>query len=179
MGMSKLPEVPEPEPWMRGTLREVPAVGRAVLHALQLAAEDLTKWTEGLTDAEVHARPLGLNSVGFHLRHIAGSVDRILCYAEGRQLEAGQLARLKAEGDELRAGVDSLAELMAGVEAAFSDAEGRVRVLAGADMEVTRGIGRRMLPTTLGGALVHVADHTQRHVGQVVTTAKVLRALRG
>jgi hypothetical protein len=89
--------LPYVEPWLRGTHTDVPAVGRAVLHALELGLDDLTKWTAGLSDAEVHAQPLGLPSAAFHLRHIARSVDRILSYAEGNQLTADQLAALKAE----------------------------------------------------------------------------------
>lgn len=166
---------PYVEPWMSGTHSDVPAVSRAVLHALDLALDDVTKWTRGLTDAEVHSRPLGLPSVAFHLRHIARSVDRILNYAEGNPLSTEQLAVLKAE----QIGEETLAELLAEMEASFSNAAGRVRVLATADFETVRGVGRKQLPTTVGGALIHVADHTQRHVGQVVTTAKVLVALRG
>jgi uncharacterized damage-inducible protein DinB len=162
------------EPWLRGTHADVPAVGRAVLHALELGLDDLTKWTAGLSDAEVHAQPLGLPAVAFHLRHIARSVDRILSYAEGNQLTAEQLTALKVE----QSGNETLAELMAEVEASFSNAAERVRVLATADFDTFRGVGRKQLPTSIGGALIHVADHTQRHVGQVVTTAKVLVALR-
>ena len=161
------------EPWLRGTHGDVPAVGRAVLHALELALDDLANWASGLSDAEVHAQPLGLPAVAFHLRHIARSVDRILSYAEGNQLTAEQLAALKAE----HIGNETLAELMAEVEASFSNAGKRIRVLATADFDTFRGVGRKQLPTSIGGALVHVADHTQRHVGQVVTTAKVLVAL--
>ena len=166
--------VPYVEPWLRGTHADVPAVGRAVLHALDLALDDLTKWTEGLTDAEVHSEPLGLTSVSFHLKHIARAVDRLLGYAEGNQLTSEQLAALKAElgGDE------TLAELLAEVEVSFSNAAERVRVLATGDFNTPRGVGRKQLPTSIGGALIHVADHTQRHVGQVVTTAKVIGALR-
>jgi uncharacterized damage-inducible protein DinB len=167
--------IPYVEPWLRGTHAEVPAVGRAVLHALDLALDDLTKWTEGLTDAEVHALPLGLPAVAFHLRHIARSTDRLLSYAEGNQLSAEQLTALKAEQN----GEETLAVLLAEVEVSFSNAAGRVRVLATADFDTFRGVGRKQLPTSIGGALVHVADHTQRHVGQVVTTAKVLKSLRG
>ena len=83
--------VPYVEPWLRGTHADVPAVGRAVLHALDLALDDLTKWTAGLKDAQVHAQPLGLTSVAFHLRHIARSTDRILSYAEGKQLSEEQI----------------------------------------------------------------------------------------
>jgi uncharacterized damage-inducible protein DinB len=153
---------------------DVPAAARAILHALDLALDDLTKWTEGLTDAEVHAQPLGLTPVAFHLRHIARSIDRLLSYAEGKQLSADQLAALKAE----RTGDETMAMLLAEVEASFSNAAERVRVLATANLDTFRGVGRKQLPTSVGGALIHVADHTQRHVGQVVTTAKVLKALR-
>ena len=165
---------PYTEPWLRGTHTDVPAAGRAVLHALELALDDLTKWTAGLTDAEVHAQPLGLTPIAFHLRHIARSTDRILTYAEGEQLSEGQLAALKAEslGDE------SLAELLIVVQASFARASERIRVLATANLDTPRSVGRKQLPTSLGGALIHVADHTLRHVGQVVTTAKVLKALR-
>jgi uncharacterized damage-inducible protein DinB len=145
-----------------------------VLHALDLALDDLTKWTAGLADAEVHEHPLGLSSIAFHLRHIARSTDRILTYAEGGQLSSEQLTDLKAE----QSGEESLAALLAEVETSFSNAGERIRVLATADFDTFRGVGRKQLPTSIGGALIHVADHTQRHVGQVVTTAKVIKAVR-
>ncbi|HMD76395.1 MAG TPA: DinB family protein [Terracidiphilus sp.] len=171
--MSPSPQ-PYIEPWLRGTHTEVPTVGRAVLHALDLALDDLNKWTEGLSYAELHAQPLGLNSVAFHLRHIARSTDRLLSYAEGDQLSSEQLSALKAES----AGEETLAALLAEVEASFRNARDRVRVLATANFDTARSVGRKQLPTSIGGALIHVADHTQRHVGQVVTTAKVPKALR-
>jgi uncharacterized damage-inducible protein DinB len=169
---------PYPEPWLCGTHADVPAAGRAVLHALDLALDDLSKWTAGLTDAEAHTQPFSLPSIAFHLRHIARSTDRILTYAEGGQLTAEQLAVLKTEqgGEGVQ---ESLAALMAEVEISFSNASERVRVLATANLDTPRFVGRKQLPTSIGGALIHVADHTQRHAGQVITTAKVLRALRG
>ena len=173
MNTSPVP-TPYTEPWLRGTYSEVPAAGRAVLHALDLAWDDLTRWTSGLTDAEAHMEPLGLPSLGFHLRHIARSTDRILTYAEGRQLSADQLASMKAE----KGGEETLARMLEEVRASFDRAAERVRALAGADLNAFRGVGRKQLPTSVGGAMIHVADHTQRHVGQAVTTAKVLRAMR-
>jgi uncharacterized damage-inducible protein DinB len=160
---------------MSGTHGDVPVVGRGVMHALELAMLDLTKWTEGLSDAEVHTQPYGLPTVAFHLRHIARSVDRILTYAEGNALTAEQLALLKAE----QLGEESLESMLGEVAIAFASAGDRIRLLALMDLETFRGVGRKQLPTSIGGALIHVADHTQRHVGQVVTTAKVLVALRG
>jgi hypothetical protein len=152
--------VPYVEPWLRGTHSDTTAVGRAVLHAFDLALDDITKWTEGLSDLEIHAQPLGLSPVSFHLKHIARSIDRLLTYAEGGQISADQLASLKTE----QTGCETLAELMAEVETSFSNAADRVRVLATADFNTFRGVGRKQLPTSIGGALVHVADHTQRHV---------------
>ena len=162
------------EPWLSGTHTDVPAAGRAVIHALELAVDDLRKWTDGLTDAEIHSSPLGLTPVARHLAHIAGSVDRILTYAEGNQLSAEQLAAIKAEGTDER----SLASLLEAVESSLGQAASRIRAIAGGDFEAPRAVGRKQLPTSMGGALIHVADHTQRHVGQVVVTAKVLKALR-
>ena len=182
MTTSSPASAPYTEPWLRGTYTDVPAAGRAVLHALDLALDDLSKWTSGLTDAEIHAQPLGLPPVAFHLRHIARSTDRILTYAEGEQLSTEQLAALKTEkngtGQGGEGNQESLSVLLAEVEISFTDAGERIRVLATANLDTPRFVGRKQLPTSIGGALIHVADHTQRHVGQVVTTAKVLRALR-
>jgi uncharacterized damage-inducible protein DinB len=163
----------EPEPWLRGTLADVPAVIRAVLHALESAHEDAERWCADMTGIEVNARPSGLPSVAFQLRHIAGSVDRLLTYAEARDLSEAQLAELPREGDGAMPHV-LLREFGKSIERASQ----RIRGFIGADLEAERFVGRKRLPTTLGGLLVHVAEHTQRHAGQMVTTAKVLKASR-
>lgn len=162
------------EPWLRGTLTEVDAVTRAVLHALELAEEDAEKWCGGLDDAEMNARPHGIAPVAFHLRHIARSLDRLLSYAEGAQLDATQKAALKSELDE---GATAYAVMQEFRERLRSAAQ-RVRAFSPEDFNAPRAVGRAMLPTTVGGLLVHCADHTQRHIGQAVTTAKVLMAMR-
>ena len=161
-----------PEPWLRGTLTEVPAVGRGVLHALELAWEDANKWCAELSDEQIHARPAGLSSVAFQLRHIAGSLDRLLTYAEGNALSNEQVRALKAEARSECTAREVLNEL----EAAISRGSLRVRALASEDLALPRVVGSRRLPTTLGGLLVHIADHTQRHVGQTITTAKLVSA---
>ena len=161
-----------PEPWLRGTLAEVPAVARGVLHALELAWEDTNKWCGGLSDIQIHARPTGLPSVAFQLRHIAGSLDRLLTYAEGRSLSVEQLQTLKIEARP----EGSVKEVLAELEAAINRGSSRVRALASEDLALPREVGTKRLPTTLGGLLVHIADHTQRHVGQAITTAKLVSA---
>jgi uncharacterized damage-inducible protein DinB len=163
-----------PEPWLRGTLTDVPAVARGVLHALELAREDLEKWCGGLTQEELNARPAGLPPIAFHVRHIARSLDRLLTYVEGRALTEEQLAELKSES-QLGATRHSL---FAELAAALAKSSERVRTVATGNLETSRTVGKKALPTTVGGLLVHVADHTQRHVGQAVTTAKVLAAQR-
>src|SRR5260370_30082781 len=104
-----------PEPWLRGTLTEVPAVARGVLHALELAQEDTRKWCADLSDAQLHARPAGLPSVAFQLRHIAGSVDRLLTYAEGRAMSEEQLQTLQTEESPDASGIELLSNLQSGI----------------------------------------------------------------
>ena len=164
----------QPEPWLRGTLTEMDAVRRAVLHALELAAEDLREWCGGLSDEEMNARPFDLAPVAFHLRHIARSLDRLLTYAEGSRLDAAQLAAMKSE---LKPGA-ARDEVFRELEDALGRSTLRVRALSPEEYGAFRGVGRAQLPTSVGGLLVHCADHTQRHVGQAVTTAKVVMGSR-
>ena len=164
----------QPEPWLRGTHTELPAVIRAVVHALELAGDNVTRSCAALSIEELHARPAGIASVAFHLRHIVRSLDRLLTYAEGRQLNADQLAGLKTELDTDATPGEVVAEFRKGIESALE----RVRACARADLEQPRTVGRKALPTTVGGLLVHCADHTQRHTGQAVTTAKIVTARR-
>jgi uncharacterized damage-inducible protein DinB len=158
------------EPWLRGTEIEVPAVGRAILHALRLAEEDLHKWCGSLSDEQLNARSGDAPPVAFHIRHLSRSLDRLLTYAEGRSLDDEQIAQLETEL-ETNATHD---ELFAELSAALADASVRLRVLAVKNLEEARFVGKKRLPTTLGGLLVHIADHTQRHVGQAITTSRLI-----
>lgn len=164
-----------PEPWLRGTRTDTQAVVRGVLHALDLAREDGLRSCEGLSLEQLNASPFGLTPLSYHLRHIPRSLDRLLTYAEGGQLSDRQLAALRSE---LNTAIDRdtlLSEFCEG----FVLAETRLNNCIGADFEAVRGVGRKSLPTTVGGLLVHLADHTQRHTGQIVTTAKVVRSAQG
>jgi uncharacterized damage-inducible protein DinB len=166
----------QPEPWLRGTHSEIPAVPRAVLHALELAREDLTSWCGQLSEEELMAIPSGLPSIGFQLRHIARSLDRLLTYAEGRRLNERQLQALATEADAQC----SKAEIFSQLSVALTESSARILKL-GENPDILnqpRAVGRKNLPTTVAGLLVHIADHTQRHVGQAITTAKILVAQR-
>jgi uncharacterized damage-inducible protein DinB len=162
------------EPWLRGTLTDVDALKRQVLHALELAVEDVERWCSGLSDPEMNARPFGVAPVAFHLRHIARSLDRLLTYAEGRQLSPEQMELLRSELDP-----GAVAEVvLAEVAARLDEAMARVRAISTSSYEEPRGVGRARLPSTVGGLLIHCAEHTQRHVGQAVTTAKIVIGMR-
>lgn len=162
----------EPEPWLSGSHVDLPAVIRAIVHALELSRQDVEKWCATLSDEALNAHPSGIAPVAFHLRHIVRSLDRLLTYAEGRQLNPEQLALLKTEMDPGALAAEVLTEFRSGIEDALS----RVKAFTGADLEQSRQVGRKALPTTVGGLLVHCADHTQRHTGQAVTTAKLVQA---
>jgi hypothetical protein len=170
-----LPEA-QVEPWLRATRTETPVVVRAVLHAIDQALENIEEATEGLTVAQIDARPFGVASIGFHLRHLTGALDRSLTYASGSGLSEEQFGALAQEKTNQG---DSRDLLLNRLRASAARAEARLLNLVGADFETPRTIGRKKLPTTLGGIIVHIADHSQRHVGQVVTTSKILREMKG
>jgi uncharacterized damage-inducible protein DinB len=159
-----------PEPWLRNTHPELPAIIRAVVHALELSMEDVGKWCASLGDEALKARPANVAPVAFHLRHIVRSLDRLLTYAEGRQLSAAQIAALETELDPDAAQAEVIAEFGKGI----ADAIYRIRAFSGTDLEQPARVGRKGIPTTVGGLLVHCADHTQRHTGQALTTAKLV-----
>ena len=169
MEMQKLPE-----PWLRGSLTEVPPVQRAVLHALELAQEDLERWCSDLSDEELNVSPHQLAPVAFHLRHLAGSMDRLLTYAEGKALSKEQISAMKSELDPGASRASALPQLVG----AFSQSAARIRAFSSESLSEARTVGRQQMPTTVAGLLIHVADHTQRHVGQAITTAKLVKELR-
>ncbi len=163
-----------PEPWLQGTLTDLPVLQRAVLHSLQMAQEDTAKWCSGLDDHEIHARPFGLPPVAFQLRHIARSLDRFCSYAEAASLTQEQLAALAAEMENSGTRASIIGEL----EASLDNTRKRLDKIIRRPLDTPVEIGRKRLPTTLAGLLVHAAEHTQRHVGQAITTAKVIVAQR-
>jgi uncharacterized damage-inducible protein DinB len=163
-----------PEPWLRGTLTDIAPVQRAVVHALELTKEDLRHWCGGLTDDVLNARPGGIAPLSFHLRHISRSLDRLLTYAEGGQLSEEQIAALKAEFD----GGPVRTLLFTELDAAIETSTARIRAFTTDHLAEPRKVGKKGLPTTVAGLLVHIADHAQRHVGQAITTSKIIAAQR-
>jgi hypothetical protein len=158
------------EPWLRGPLEGVNGLVMPVFFSFAHVREDLRKYLAGLT-AEQLWRTLDGASIGFHLTHLAGSADRLTTYLMGNQLSSGQLLALRTEYE----GVSDAAALLAHVDSALSECEARLRTLDPASLYDARVVGRNRLPTTVLGLIVHLAEHTQRHLGQAITLCKAAR----
>jgi uncharacterized damage-inducible protein DinB len=168
------PQHSQPEPWLRGAIPGVEPLVMPLFFTFRQVREDLAAHTAGLTDEDAWRRIGSLPALGFQLRHIAGSVDRLTTYLMGESPSPQQLAFLKHEAIPGA----SLKDLAAGVEAALHQAEKKIAALDPATIHEPRYIGRKRLPSTVLGLLVHLAEHTQRHLGQAITTAKLLRETR-
>ena len=166
-----------PEAWLRGPIEGVDPYLIPVAHALLQAGDDVQRAVGGLTVDELWARPGGAASIGFHLEHIAGATDRLLTYARGEALSEEQFRALKAEGDpgEPRAGAT---ELVGATLAALETAMTQLRRTSPATLLEEREVGRSRLPTTVLGLLFHAGEHATRHTGQIITTARIVRARR-
>jgi hypothetical protein len=165
----------EPEVWLRGPMAGVPPLLMPAAHALAGAGEDVARAAAGLTVGQLWARPAGVASVGFHLRHIPGILDRLLTYARGEPLTEAQLAYLRAEPDPGDP-APSVGELLRGVDLAIEGALAQIRATREEDLLLPRGVGRLQLPSTVIGLIFHAAEHAQRHTGQVVTLSRIVRS---
>jgi hypothetical protein len=160
-----------PEPWLRGPIPGVDPLTSGVLYAFEHAREDLAKHVDGLTTDQMWATPFGFGSVGFHIRHIGYSADRLMSYLEGRPLSPEQFAALDHEHDPGA----SPGELLAELNIILTRLERIVSSIDPAILREPRVVGRKQLPTTVIGLLTHIAEHTQRHVGQAISAAKLAR----
>ena len=167
---------PQPEVWLRGPVEGVPALLQPVAHGLLQCREELAANIRELTPEQIWAQPSGVASIGYHVRHAAGSLDRLFTYARGERLSEAQRAALASESHPDHA-PDAGARLLA----AFDETVERALEQLAATSETTlldaRGVGRAQLPSTVLGLLFHAAEHTQRHAGQVATTAKVIAGM--
>lgn len=160
------------EPWLSGSLSGLDPVLAALLYSFEQIRTELAAWTAGLSTEQMWTRPQGLAPVGFQLRHIAGSADRLFTYARGEALSDMQMSALKSE---MEPGA-TRDELLAALDAVFDRVSAQVRTIDPATLREPRAVGRLHLPTTLAGLLIHIAEHSQRHLGQAIVTAKLLRA---
>lgn len=166
-----------PEVWLRGPVPGVPALLQPVAHGLLQCREELHLHVGPLGADDIWVKPSEAASVGFHVRHAGGSLDRLFTYAREEALSAAQHSFLAGEGEPDPAPGAAL-RLLSAFEAVVDSALNQLRATREATLLDRRGVGRAQLPSTVLGLLFHAAEHTQRHVGQVVTTVRLLPAIR-
>ena len=164
------------EAWLSGPLGGVDRLLMPAAHALVQAAADIEQAAQTLTAQELWSRLGGAASIGFHLRHVAGSIDRLLTYARGEQLSAEQHQAIAGEAIPGEPPSEATA-LVREATARIKEALAVLRSTPGELLFEPRAVGRARLPTNVFGLLFHIAEHTQRHTGQIVTTAKIVRGL--
>lgn len=178
------PVLPDaPEAWLAGPIPGVPGLLQPVAHALVQARRELRVGLADFPDARLWERPAGVASVGFHLQHLSGVLDRLTTYARGDALDAEQLAALAAEGRPdgaaSAAGAPTVAALLDAFDRRVAAALAQLRATEPATLLEPRHVGRRRLPSTVLGLLGHAAEHTMRHLGQLLVTARIARAAAG
>ena len=164
-----------PEAWLRGPIAGVPPLLQPVAHSLLQSRDEVRTIVSTLSDAHLWERPAALASPAFHLQHLTGVLDRLFTYARNEPLTSTQLASLASEGNPIGVSADAraLSEAFgAQVEAALQ----QLCATDAASLTEVRAVGRAALPSTVIGLLVHAAEHVQRHVGQLLVTARVLAA---
>lgn len=164
---------PKPEVWMRGPIDGIPALLQPVAHTLLQASEEIEQIMHDFPDNRLWHRPEELASVAFHLQHIPGVLDRLFTYSRGEQLDKQQLKYLSEEG--LEDGSITRMDLVTKAVTAINNAVDRLKSIDPEKLTEPRTVGRRKLPTTVMGLLFHSAEHTMRHTGQLLVTAKVIK----
>lgn len=159
--------------WQRGPIDGVPAVLQPVAHILLQVRESVGELVDGLAVAQWNARPGGAASSAFHVRHIAGVIDRLFTYARGESLSEAQFAALRREGEPMDE--PGIAAALSALDARVDAALAQLLATDPATLGEFRGVGRAQLPSTVIGCLVHGAEHAMRHVGQLSVTARLVR----
>ncbi|MBI5473124.1 MAG: DinB family protein [Ignavibacteriae bacterium] len=161
------------EPWLRGPIEGVHPLLMPIAHSLTQVIEDLPDAVGGIAAEKLWEKPGGSASIGFHLKHIASSLDRLYTYARGEKLTEQQLATLKSEKeDDARTLEELLKETLVQLELSLQ----QLRLANHETLHNTRYVGRAQLPSTQLALLYHGAEHAQRHLGALIATAKVVRS---
>ena len=163
------------EVWLRGPLPDMPPLLQPVAHALLQAREELNAALHDFPPGLLNERPAGVASVGFHLQHLAGVLDRLSTYARAKALTPAQLAALAAENPPMAISANTVTELVQRFNNQVDKALAQLRATDYASLTELRGVGRAQVPSTVMGLLVHAAEHTTRHLGQLLVTAQWVR----
>jgi uncharacterized damage-inducible protein DinB len=162
-----------PEVWMRGPIDGISPLLQPVAHALLQAQEEIHAMLTDFSDSLLWQQPAGVASVGFHLQHISGVLDRLFTYAAGHALSDEQLIYLSLEGkpnDQL-----SVPLLLLAFDVQLSAVIKQLKATDEKHLTDARTVGRQQLPSTVMGLLFHSAEHTMRHTGQLLVTVNVIR----
>ncbi|HVW12454.1 MAG TPA: DinB family protein [Mucilaginibacter sp.] len=162
------------EVWLRGPVDGIPPLLQPVAHALLQAREEVNAMMEGFPEIFLWVKPSGMASPAFHLQHFTGVLDRLFTYARGELLNAAQLEYLSLEGRETE-NAPGLDQLLANFRTQVDKALQQLRDTPDATLTEARGVGRAQIPSTVIGLLTHAAEHTMRHVGQLLVTSKLLK----
>lgn len=164
----------EPEHWLRGPVAGYAAELQPVVHSLQQAMEDVESLVAQATAEELWCRPGGAASAGFHLVHMANSLDRLMTYARGELLSEAQRRTAAEEKDPRPLSPE---EVLEHVRSAIEAALAQLRDTPESSLDEPREVGRKRLPATVRGTLHHAAEHTTRHVGQAISTLRIVRGM--
>jgi hypothetical protein len=159
--------------WQRGPVDGVPGMLQPVAHILLQVRESVDELVQGLTDVEWTGRPAGVASSAFHVRHIAGVIDRLFTYARGESLSSEQFVAMRAESEPVTA--DDAPKVIEALHARIDAAVAELKTIDVATLTDFRPVGRAKLPSTVIGCLVHGAEHAMRHVGQLSVTSRIVR----
>jgi hypothetical protein len=165
----------KPEVWQRGPIPDIDPLLQPVAHALLQAREEINEYMEHYPIEKLWIKPAGMASVGFHLQHLSGVLDRVFTYAQGKALSTFQFDQLAEEGKDSATGYKVL-DL---VNRFNNQVDVAILQLKNTDISSLtdyRGIGRAGLPSTVIGLLVHAAEHTMRHVGQLMVTVAITKS---
>jgi len=162
------------EVWQRGPIDGVPALLQPVAHALLQAVEDVDKEISTFPLELLWKKPAGVASAGFHLKHLKGIVDRLFTYARGEMLNEEQLLYLSRES--FQSDEDLPYVLAENFRNQVAIAIDQLKTTDVNTLTEKRGVGRKQIPSTVIGLLFHAAEHAQRHVGQLIVTARVMRS---
>jgi len=164
----------KPEVWLRGPIEGISPYLQPVAHALLQAREEVASWMADFPEEGLWHQPASVASVGFHLQHLTGVLSRLFTYARGEMLSATQLEALQAEGKPF-AGC-TVALLLGKFHDEVDTCLQQLRQTSESILNDVRLVGRKQIPSTVLGLLVHAAEHTQRHAGQLYVTMRVVRA---
>ena len=164
------------EYWLSGPIPDVPALLQPAAHALLQSVREVKEYLSDFPEEQLWEKPFGRASVGFHLRHLTGVLDRLLTYAKKESLSEAQFQFLKNEGNEN--GAPSYKQLISEFEDKVDEALDYFKTVSETTLTDERFVGRKKLPTTVIGLLFHAAEHSQRHVGQLLVTVSVIKESR-